>query len=166
MISYYNMIPPTAIRNSVHIAMNPLIHSPCLKNPPKGILFKLFHTVPKYRKRLRSYNLNPIPAILFAHSVFLIELVNTAAGLSCFLLPCVEWMALGTNLHVDVLFRRTCHKRVAAVTSHSCLMICWMYSFFHDLHLFFIRHMPPQDFRNNVRLLLIACTVGCTFLTI
>ena len=77
-------------------------------------------------------NLNPTLVNLFTHSVFLIELINTAASLSSFLLAGVERMAFGTDLYVDVFVGRTCYKRVAAVTSYRCLIILWMDSLFHD----------------------------------
>lgn len=41
-------------------------------------------------------------AILLLHTILLIELVNTSTSLSSLLLTCVKWMALGTDLNVDV----------------------------------------------------------------
>ena len=40
--------------------------------------------------------------LLLLHTILLIELINTSASLSCFLLACVERMALGADLNVDI----------------------------------------------------------------
>ena len=73
-------------------------------------------------------------SVLF-DTIFLIELVNTSACLSCFLLSCVERMALGADFYMDALVCRTCHKCVAAVAGYGCLMVLRMDSFSHDFHL-------------------------------
>lgn len=83
---------------------------------------------------------NPYLAKLLvcADAVLAVELINTSAGSCSLLLSCVERMALGANLHVDVLLCRTCYELVAAVADNLCLIISWMDSFLHDFHLFFL----------------------------
>ena len=51
------------------------------------------------------------------------------------LLSCVERMAFGADLNVDVLFSRTCYESVSAVAGYSCLIVVRMDSFSHDFHL-------------------------------
>ena len=68
-------------------------------------------------------------------TILLVELVNTSASLSSFLLTCIEWMAFGADFYVDALVCRTCYKCVTAVASYSCLMVLWMDTFSHDFHL-------------------------------
>ena len=55
-----------------------------------------------------------------------------------FLPSCIERMTFGTDFHMDVFACRTCYECVATVAGYCCLMIIWMYSFFHCFHLFFI----------------------------
>ena len=83
---------------------------------------------------------NPYLAKLLvcADAVLAVELINTSAGSCSLLLSCVERMALGANLHVDVLLCRTCYELVAAVADNLCLIISWMDSFLHDFHLSFL----------------------------
>ena len=71
------------------------------------------------------------------NTVFPVELINTSAGLSCFLRTGIERMALGADLNVDLGFGRTCYERVAAVAGYGCLIILGMDSFFHFFHLIF-----------------------------
>lgn len=75
--------------------------------------------------------------ILF-HTIFLIELLNTSTSLVSFLLTCVEWMAFRTDLNVDLFLGRTCYESISAVAGNSCLMVFWMDSFSHFIHLFLI----------------------------
>ena len=108
------------------------------KGQPFEIISDIGSGINYKKKGLRFKNLNPIPVILFVHSVFLIEFINTATSLSCFLLSCVEWMTFRTDFYMDFFACRSCHECITTVTSYSCLIIIWMYSFFHDFHLFFI----------------------------
>ena len=84
-------------------------------------------------KRLRYEYLSLFTATfdVLLHTVFLVELVNTSASLSCFLLSGVERMALGADLHVDVLIRRTGHECVTAVACYGSLKIFRMNPFAH-----------------------------------
>ena len=94
---------------------------------------------------------NPYLAKLLvcADAVLAVELINTSAGSCSLLLSCVERMALGANLHVDVLLCRTCYELVAAVADNLCLIISWMDSFLHDFHLsIFLLWFPTT--RTNV----------------
>ena len=94
---------------------------------------------------------NPYLAKLLvcADAVLAVELVNTSASSCSLLLSCVERMALGANLHVDVLLCRTCYELVAAVADNLCLIISWMDSFLHDFHLsIFLLWFPTT--RTNV----------------
>lgn len=83
-------------------------------------------------------NLNPLFCLIFlcVNTVFFVELVNTSTGGCRFLLSCIERMALGTDLHVDIFLCRTCHKSVAAVACYRCLIVFRMDSFSHFFHLF------------------------------
>ena len=78
--------------------------------------------------------LPPQPAVSVSY-VFLVELINTATCLSRFLLSCIERMALGADLNVDILLSRTCHKCISTVAGYCSLMILRMDSFAHDIHL-------------------------------
>ena len=80
---------------------------------------------------------NPYLAKLLvcADAVLAVELINTSAGSCSLLLSCVERMALGANLHVDVLLCRTCYELVATVANYLCLVVIWMDSFSHFIHL-------------------------------
>lgn len=94
---------------------------------------------------------NPYLAKLLvcADAVLAVELINTSAGSCSLLLSCVERMALGANLHVDVFLCRTCYELVAAVADNLCLIISWMDSFLHDFHLsIFLLWFPTT--RTNV----------------
>ena len=72
---------------------------------------------------------------LFIQAVFLIELIDTSASLSSFLLSCIERMTFGADFYVDVLLGRTCYKSITAVAGYSCLIVIRMDSFSHDFHL-------------------------------
>ena len=73
--------------------------------------------------------------VLFVNAVLLVELIDTSVSSCRFLLSCVERMAFGTDLNMDVLFSRTCYESVSAVAGNSCLMVFWMDSFSHFIHL-------------------------------
>ena len=47
-------------------------------------------------------------------------------------------MAFRTDLNVDLFLGRTCYKSISAVAGNSCLMVFWMDSFSHFIHLFLI----------------------------
>ena len=66
------------------------------------------------------------------NAVLLIELIDTSVGSCALLLSCVEAVALGTDLNVNIFLGRTCHECISAVTGYGCLMICGMYSFLHN----------------------------------
>ena len=54
-------------------------------------------------------------------------------------------MALGADLHVNLLLGGTGYEFIATVAGHLGLMVSWMDSFSHDLHLlsFSIYHVRP-----------------------
>ena len=83
--------------------------------------------------------------LLGSNPIFTIELINTSAGCGGLLLAGVERMALGTNFHMDILFRGARYEFIATVAGHLGLMVSWMDSFSHDLHLlsFSIYHVRP-----------------------
>ena len=96
-----------------------------------------------------------LKAILFStHSIFLIELINTSAGSSSFLLAGVEWMAFWTDFYVDIFLCWTGYKCVAAVAGNGCLIVLWMDSFSHDFHLFIkiLCELPPPGFIRTQKL--------------
>ncbi len=88
-----------------------------------------------YHTPRTSFPTTPHFVILFCDAIFTIELVNTSAGCCCLLLSCIERVAFGTDLYVNIFFGRTCYKSVAAVAGYSCLIIVRMDSFFHIFHL-------------------------------
>ena len=73
--------------------------------------------------------------LLGSNPIFTIELINTSAGCSGLLLAGVERMALGTNFHMDILFRGARYEFIATVAYYFCLVIIWMDSLFHVFHL-------------------------------
>ena len=81
--------------------------------------------------------------VLFVNAVLLVELIDTSVSSCRFLLSCVERMAFGADLNVDVLFSRTCYESVSAVAGYSCLMVIRMDSFSHYFSpLLIIRELP------------------------
>ena len=82
-----------------------------------------------------EFLLNLLSLKLF-DTIFLVELINTATSLSCFLLSCVERMTFRADFYVDFFACRTCYECIPTVASYSCLIVIWMDSFFHDFHLF------------------------------
>lgn len=85
---------------------------------------------------LKSQPYFALTSPLCVHAVLSVELINTAAGCCCLLLAGVEGMALGANLHVDLLFGRASHELIAAVAGYFCLVVGWMDTLSHDSHLF------------------------------
>ena len=63
--------------------------------------------------------------------VFFPKPFNTTGRINQFLFACKKRMALGTNFHADVLFRRTHLNGVAAGTLYGRLFIFGMYVSFH-----------------------------------
>ncbi len=68
-------------------------------------------------------------------TVFLVELLNTSAGLRSLLLAGVERMALGADLHMDLRLGGSGNELVAAVASHLALIVLGLDFLLHDLHL-------------------------------
>ena len=100
------------------------------------------HTFPRIQKSQERIRIESIPVIflhriqkLLRNAVLAIELVNPASRLCLLLLTRIEWMALRTNLDVDVLLRRTSHKGIATVTGHSSLIVIRMDPLSHLFHL-------------------------------
>ena len=81
--------------------------------------------------------------LLGSNPIFTIELINTSAGCGGLLLAGVEGMALGANLHVDLLFGRASHELIAAVAGYFCLVVGWMDTLSHDFHLFTFQFYSP-----------------------
>ena len=69
------------------------------------------------------------------HTVRTIELIDTSASGSSFLLAGIIRMALGADFYVDVLLRRTGYELVTAVANNLCLIVIGLDSFLHDIHL-------------------------------
>ena len=55
-------------------------------------------------------------------------------------------MALGANLHMDVLLGRTSYELVATVANYLCLVVIWMDSFSHFIHLSDYLRFPTAAF--------------------
>lgn len=106
---------------------------------------------------------NPYLAKLLvcADAVLAVELINTSAGSCSLLLSCVERMALGANLHVDVLLCRTCYELVAAVADNLCLIISWMDSFLHDFHLSIFLLWFPTTRTDVPKFSIALCAILC-----
>lgn len=86
---------------------------------------------------MRPSDLNPPKIILLCgDTVLLVELVNTTTSLRLLLLTCIERMALGADLNVEFLLRRTRLKRIAAVACYRCLIVLGMNTVSHHFHLF------------------------------
>lgn len=66
------------------------------------------------------------------HSIFLFEPIYPAASFHHSLpSPGVEGVALGTNLHPDILFGRPGDKSIAASAGNGCFLILWVNVGFH-----------------------------------
>ena len=76
-----------------------------------------------------------IDCVLLLNTVLLVELVNTSTSLSSFLLSCVERMTFRADFYMDIFLSRSCYKCVTAVTCYSSLIIIWMNTLSHYLHL-------------------------------
>ena len=100
-----------------------------------------YATLTENASRMSAVNSN---VLLRFDAVLTIELVNTSSGSRRLLLSGIERMALGANLHVDLLLRRTGHELVTTVADHLCLMILGMDSFFHFSHLVILFWMIPN----------------------
>ena len=89
------------------------------------------------KKRVEAHSLNPPCLILLvlAKTVLSVELIDTAAYLSCLLLTSVELMAGRADLNVDLRLRGTGRKCIPAVAGNLSLIILRMDSFSHDIHL-------------------------------
>ena len=74
--------------------------------------------------------------LLLLHSKLLIELIDSTLSGCQLLVSCVEWVALGTDFHVNFRLCGSCYKCVSTVTCYGCLVISWMNTFSHFLSLF------------------------------
>lgn len=74
-------------------------------------------------------------SLLAVQTILPIELINTPACLGSLLLAGIERVALGTDLNVNILLRRTCDKGISTVARYRCLIIIRMDSFSHLSHL-------------------------------
>ena len=71
-------------------------------------------------------------AYLFADTgIFLVETFNPAGRINDLLFPRHEGMTLGTDFHLDVLFRRAGGNHVSADTGNGRFIIGGMDAFFH-----------------------------------
>lgn len=68
-------------------------------------------------------------------AVLLVELLDTTASSSSFLLSGVERMALGANLDVDLLLGGSYGEGISAVAGYGSFIVIRMDSFSHDFHL-------------------------------
>ena len=85
-------------------------------------------------KTLRSASFDADLALLITQlleTVFLVELINTTAGIYEFLLAGIERVALGADLNGDVLLGGACLNDGTASTFYSGLLVVGMYSFLH-----------------------------------
>ena len=80
---------------------------------------------------------------LCVDAVLSVELIDTAAGGCRLLLTGIESMALGTNLHVNLLLGRTGNELIAAVAGYLCLIVGGMDTLSHDFHLFAFQLYSP-----------------------
>ncbi len=91
------------------------------------------------RQRKKAFPKGRLFTFVFGKSVHteaLFESVNTTAGIDKLLTTGVERMALGANLHMDILLGGTGLPHSAASASYSCGFVVRMNSFFHLCHLF------------------------------
>ena len=77
-------------------------------------------------------------AILLVQTELLVEAADTAAGIDHLLLTGVEGMALGANLHTDVLLGGTSLDHVTASAADGGQLIVRMDSCLHYIHLFLL----------------------------
>jgi hypothetical protein len=75
-------------------------------------------------------------AVALLHSVFFLELINTAAGIHKLLFTGEERVAVGTNLYAKVRTNRTRFESVTARASSRRHMILRMNGWFQRVHLF------------------------------
>ncbi len=94
--------------------------------------FNMIFSLCKKKVEASGPNLPVISRLLLAQTVLSVELLDTAARLSCLLLASVERMALGADLDVDLGLGRTGNKCVSTVAGNGCLIIFRMDSFSHD----------------------------------
>lgn len=64
--------------------------------------------------------------------VLLFELVYPSFGIHYLLLPCKKWMALGTDVHMDLVLCRTSYKRLSAGAGYFDLFIFGMNALLHS----------------------------------
>ena len=114
----------------------------CLDTSPRSVFCITGRNFPSYKNKVEpkclhlSLNLTSLSLCLRLNAVFLVELIDTTACRSSFLLTGVERMALRANLYVDLFLGGTGNELVAAVAGNLSLIISWMDSFSHDFHLF------------------------------
>ena len=85
-------------------------------------------------KTLRSASFDADLALLIMQlleTVFLVEFINTTAGIYEFLLAGIKRVALGADLNGDVLLGGACLNDGTASTFNSGLLVVGMYSFLH-----------------------------------
>ena len=77
-------------------------------------------------------------SFLLVQTELLVEAADTAAGIDHLLLTGVEGMALGANLHADVLLGGTSLDHVTASAADGSQLIVRMDSCLHYVHLFLL----------------------------
>ena len=73
--------------------------------------------------------------LLLTKTILSVELIDTAASLSSLLLACIERMALGADLDVDLFPCGTGGKSIAAVAGYVGLIVIRMDALSHDFYL-------------------------------
>ena len=97
-----------------------------------------FHFILQLQRKVEISQPQPSHSVifkLFIQAISLVELIDTSASLSSFLLSCIERMTFGADFYVDILLGRSCYKSITAVAGYSCLIVIRMDSFSHDFHL-------------------------------
>ena len=89
-----------------------------------------------YHETSAAVLLNLVWLLILRNAISAVELINTSACLSGFLLSSIERMTLRADLNMDILLRRACYELIPAVAYNLGLIILWMDSFAHLLHLF------------------------------
>ena len=100
-----------------------------------------------------AYARNPnlvFSVLLRFDAVLTIELVDTSSGGRSLLLSGVERMALGADLHVNLLLGGTGYEFIAAVAGNLGLVVRWMDSVFHLFHLVILIWMIPNILVNSL----------------